>query len=231
MCGRMVLTRSAGEIAAAFEAEGLQAFEPRYNIAPSQDVVVVRQTTDRARRISLLHWGLIPSWAKARNVGARMINARSETAAEKPAFRTALRRRRCIVPADGFYEWGALSEGRAGEGEKSTRVPHFFRRPDGALLALAGLWEEWADPQTGELVESCTLLTTEANAAVRPVHHRMPVLLARPDHGLWLDPGETDAASVLGLLVPASPDELEGIEVSTLVNNPGNDEPACIAPV
>jgi putative SOS response-associated peptidase YedK len=229
----MVLTRTAAEIAEAFAAEALLELEPHYNIAPSQDVVVVRQVSDGPRQIGLLHWGLIPSWAKARNIGAKMINARSETVAEKPAFRVALRRRRCIVPADGFYEWArpADESGRGSrKSEKLARIPYLFRAANGGLLAIAGLWEEWADPETGEVTESCTLLTTEANLSVRPIHHRMPVLLEPQDHDLWLDPHETDAASVLGLLVPASPDRLEAIQVSTLVNNPRNDEPACIEP-
>jgi len=225
MCGRMVLTRSAADIAHAFELETTLELTPRYNIAPSQLVAAVRVRT-AGRELAMLQWGLIPSWARERAIGNRMINARSETAAEKPAFRSAVKQRRCIVPADGFYEW------QRGTGKSGTpKVPHLFRRIDEAPLAIAGLYEAWTDRQSGEIVESCTLLTTEANAIVRPVHHRMPVLLEQRDFALWLDPEVKDAGRVQSLLVPCAPDRLEAIVVSTHVNDPRNEDPGCIEPV
>ena len=243
MCGRMVLTRSAGEIAAEFELDSVVELMPRYNIAPSQPIGAIRVDAEGERGLSLLHWGLVPGWAKDRSVGYRMINARSETAAEKPSFRTALRRRRCIVPADAFYEWQRIDEPqqeatprpksaakKAGARSGAARIPHLFRRSDGGLLAIAGLWESWTDREIGEVVESCTLLTTEANAAVRRVHHRMPVLLEPRDFSIWLDPQEISADAVLGLLVPASLDRLESYTVTTHVNDPRNEDPACIEP-
>ena len=240
MCGRMVLTRSAREIADAFALESVMELRPRYNVAPGQPIAAIRERTQAeargagesgeesgegsSRHLSLLSWGLVPGWAKDRSIGRRLINARSETAAEKPSFRTALRRRRCIVPADGFYEWSA-------GGRASSRVPYLFRRRDGALLAIAGLWEEWRDRESDERVLSCTLLTTEANASVRPVHDRMPVLLEAEDFERWLDPERTDARDVLPLLVPSAPDRLEAIAVSRHVNDPRNDDPGCVAPL
>ena len=185
--------------------------------------------------LARLHWGLIPSWAKERAVGYRMINARSETAGEKPSFRKALRTRRCIVPADGFYEWQPPREepGKFGDRakRKPVKIPHFFRDPVGHILAIAGLWESWTDPGTGEVVESCTLLTTEANDDVRPVHHRMPVFLAPSDYAVWLDPGLSDVEPLRSLMVPAPVGLLECIRVSTRVNNPRNEDPRCIEAV
>jgi putative SOS response-associated peptidase YedK len=234
----MVLTRSAREIAQAFDvadAEALLELAPSWNVAPTQNIAAVRVDEHGARSLDALHWGLIPFWAKDRSIGARMINARAETAAEKPSFRSALKRRRCIVPADGFYEWQRpKSEGEAGRGKaggKLPSVPHYFRGREGVLLAIAGLWEEWTDKGSGEVVTSCTLLTTEANDVVGLAHHRMPVLLDPGDFQSWLDPRVTEAALVEGLLVPAPEHLLEAIRVSSLVNNPRNDEPACIEPV
>ena len=232
MCGRMVLTRSAREIAEAFDAsfeEATLELGARYNIAPTQDVLAVRRLGGSGSDLSLLYWGLVPFWAKDRSVGVRMINARAETAAEKPAFRDAMRWRRCIVPIDGFYEWLRPAK-RPGEKGKPPSVPHYFRARDGAPLAIAGLYEEWTDRGTGEVLESCTLLTTEANATVKPVHHRMPVILPTSEWGRWLDPGLDTAAAVADLLVPAADDRLHVDRVSPLVNNARNDEPGCIVP-
>jgi putative SOS response-associated peptidase YedK len=243
----MVLTRTAHEIAEFFETvqgPGDCELGPRYNVAPSQNVLAIRGGPDGGRSLSLLHWGLIPAWAKERSVGYRMINARSETAAEKPSFRTAMRARRCIVPIDGFYEWQSPGDAEgAGRGpssiklpirgqttRKPVKIPHFFRCPTGSPMAVAGLWESWTDRTTGEVVESCALLTTEANADVRPVHHRMPVFLAAADHATWLDPDLSDTEQLQPLLIPAQPGYLEAIRVGTRVNNPRNEDPRCIEP-
>lgn len=232
MCGRMVLTRSASEIADAFDlAPGEAGLElvPRYNIAPTQDVAAVRVGEDGERHLALLYWGLVPFWARDKSIGSRLINARSETAAEKPAFRAAMRRRRCVVPVDGFYEW-LRPPAEPGQKGRPRRVPHYFRPADGAVLGIAGLFEAWTDKATGEVVESCTLLTTEANAAVRPIHHRMPVLLARADVAAWLDPAAEDPFVLESLLCPAPDGLLEAVRVGTAVNNPRHDAPDCIAP-
>jgi putative SOS response-associated peptidase YedK len=229
MCGRMVVTRTAHEIAQLFDLFGDPdecELGPRYNVAPSQNVMAIRMRTGEGRALSLLHWGLIPSWAKQRSVAYRMINARSETASEKPSFRKALRARRCIVPADGFYEWQQPAAA-PGQG-KAPKIPHYFRNPAGDVLAIAGLWESWTDRSSGEIVESCTLLTTEANDDVRPVHHRMPVFLEASDYELWLDPALHEVCELEPLLVPARPGLLEAIPVSTRVNNPRNEDPRCI---
>jgi putative SOS response-associated peptidase YedK len=233
MCGRMVLTRSAKDIAAAFDVavidDGLD-FAPRFNVAPTQDVLAIRESPADGRRLSSLYWGLVPFWAKEKSIGSRMINARAETAAEKPAFRTALRRRRCIVPADGFYEW-LRPPLEPGVKRKPPSIPHFFRAPDSALLPIAGLWEEWTDTATGELLESCTLLTREANADVSPVHHRMPVILGAADVATWLDPEIESVDRLEPLLGPASTGRLVVTRVGTAVNNARHDAPDCIAPV
>ena len=235
MCGRMVLTRTAHELGEIFDAEPDAPdceLGPRYNVAPSQDVLALRGGSGGGRALARLHWGLIPSWARERAVGYRMINARSETAAEKPSFRKALRARRCIVPADGFYEWQSPSEEDPRFGNrpkrKPTKIPHFFRNPAGRTLAIAGLWESWTDTGTGEVVESCTLLTTEANDDVRPVHHRMPVFLDAKDYAVWLDPDLSDIEPLQALMVPAPDGLLEATRVSVWVNNPRNEDARCI---
>jgi len=233
VCGRMVLTRSAREIVDAFDLDPDEAtleLEARYNVAPTQDVPAIRVGDDGARHLSLLHWGLIPFWARDKSIGNRLINARSETAADKPAFRAAMRRRRCVVPADGFYEW-LRPPAPPGTKSRPKSIPHYFRRSDGELLAIASLWEEWTDKSTGEIVESCTLLTTAANADVQPIHDRMPVLLERSDLSIWLDPSAEDPYALESLLHPAPAGCLEAHRVKTAVNNARYDEPDCIVPV
>ncbi len=221
----------------------LALFEPRYNIAPTQDVVVVRADPESGRRAAAtLCWGLLPSWSKGVASGAPMINARSETLSEKPAFRNAFRRRRCLIPADGFYEW-QQSVGDA----KGRKQPFYIHRPDGGPFAFAGLWETWrGEPSRGEpspgpslqgrgnsnaelAIESCTIVTTAANAALRELHDRMPVILAPGDYGLWLDPTVEDPAELQHLLAPSGDDELLAEPVSTHVNRVVNDDPRCIA--
>jgi len=229
MCGRFVLTTPAQALAAHFQAsssENLLAL-PRYNIAPSQDVVAVRIEHGR-RRLVMLRWGLVPAWARDASIGNRMINARAETAAEKPSFRHALAQRRCIVPASGFYEW--KPQGRRKQPWYFRAVRHQARSaPDDALLAMAGLWERWIAPD-GQALESCAVLVTAANALVAPVHDRMPVLLAPQDYQRWLDP-QLEAAAVEPLLVPAPDGALVGYPVTTAVGDPKNDDPGNIEPL
>ena len=223
MCGRITLTSSGAELAEAFgldDTATLPELAPRYNIAPSQDVATVH-TGDGGRRVMAFErWGLVPHWAKDPSVGHRMINARSESAATKPAFREALRARRCIVPADGFYEWS---------GARQARTPYLFRRPDHALLGLAGLYARWHGAG-GEVVDSCTILTTEANDVMRRFHDRMPVILSPAAYAQWLDRGETDAARLAPLLRPCPADWLTPTPVSPRLNDTRNDDPGCLVP-
>ena len=219
MCGRFTLRTPAHRLAEAFGVRELPNLRPRYNIAPSQDVVAIRAADDGTRELVSLRWGLIPFWAKEAAIGNRMINARAETVAEKPAFRAAFRRRRCLVAADGFYEWQNTDGG--------AKQPYFIRLADDAPFAIAGLWERWSAPD-GAAVESCTLITTDANDLLKPIHHRMPVILAPADHDAWLD---AEAPSAAALLRPYPADEMVAYAIGPLVNDPRTDEPACIAPL
>lgn len=222
MCGRFTLTQS-GQV--LMEELGLifipEDYRPRYNIAPGQPVLAARDG-DEGRKGAMLKWGLVPSWAKDPSIGNRMINARSETVGEKPSFRRAFDRRRCIIPADGFYEW--RKEGK-------RKIPVRFRMRDGRPFAFAGLWEAWRPPDgQGETLFTCTILTTDANELVQPVHDRMPVILTERSLDLWLDrdvPGE----GVASLLRPYPAEEMEAYEVSTRVNYVANDDPELIEPV
>jgi len=196
---------------------------PRYNIAPSQPVAVVRrrpQSGDDQRQLVLMRWGLIPSWATDPAIGNRLANARSESVLEKPAFRAAMRRRRCLIPADGFYEW--KKNGR-------NKQPYLIGLRDGRLFAFAGLWEAW-EGADHSYVESCTILTTTPNELMAPIHDRMPVILPAEAYGPWLDPA-VPPAEVLAWLRPLPADQMTAYPVSTLVNNPRNDRPECVAPL
>lgn len=214
----------------------LPLFEARYNIAPTQEVLAVREV-DGVREASMLRWGLIPSWSKEPAGGPPMINARSETLAEKPTFRTAFRRRRCIIPADGFYEWK-----KSAEGAKENKQPYYIHRPDGEVFGFAGLWDTWAPKSgvpkneasegpslDGRRVESCTIVTTAANRTMAELHDRMPVILAPSDYALWLDPTVEDPGTLHHLLESCGEDELVAEPVSTHVNRVANDDPRCIA--
>jgi putative SOS response-associated peptidase YedK len=223
MCGRYTLS-DPGDLLTdlGVEVPGEVGFRPRYNIAPTQAVAAVRNAPHGGNReLWLLHWGLIPSWAKDHTIGNRMINARSETVAEKPSFRNAFKRRRCLILTDGFYEW--VKVGKA-------KQPHHIHLQGGRPFVFAGLWEHWTKGQAGP-IESCTILTTESNEKLRPLHHRMPVILHRKDWDLWLDPSMEDPAALLPLLKPYPDDEIEYRAVSQLVNNPRNDVPECLNPV
>ena len=192
---------------------------PRYNIAPTQMALTV--TNGSGRQGSYMRWGLIPSWAKSASVGSRMINARVETVAERPSFRTSFQRRRCLVVADGFYEW---------EKRGSSRRPMRIVMASGEPFAFAGLWDAWRDPK-GEVVRSCAIITTSANELLSPIHDRMPVILPRELESLWLDHDFRDYAALAGILTPYITDEMEAYEVSSLVNSPANDGPEMVVPV
>jgi len=220
VCGRIVLKADPGQIAAEFAVPEPPALAPRYNIAPSQPVVAVRSLADSSRRADLLQWGLIPPWAPDRSLGAKLFNARSETVTAKPAFREAFARRRCLIPVDGFYEW--RRDGR-------TRRPFYFSAAGARLLALAGLWERWEYPGR-VVIESCSILTTEANRLLRPVHRRMPVILAPEHHESWLTTPAEHAHSLQALLVPAGEDVLRAWPVSPAVSRTSAEGPELIAP-
>jgi putative SOS response-associated peptidase YedK len=221
MCGRYSLATPAQQVAEHFGLAGVPELSPRYNIAPTQSVAIVRTSGDEAAPIlEFRRWGLIPSWAKDPAIGSRMINARVETAAEKPAFRSAFRRRRCLVPADGFYEW---------KPHPKRRRPHHVRLADGELFGLAGLFEAWKSSE-GETIGSCTLLTTAANAALRALHDRMPILIDPEHYGGWLDPDLQDPEAILSLIQPSTSDRLRFHPVDFRVNNPRNDDVGCIEP-
>jgi len=218
VCGRYALYTDPETLMTLFELSDVpKDLVPHYNIAPSQEVPAVRGRADGGRELVRLKWGLVPSWSKAVTGGYKMINARSETAALRPAFCAALARRRCLLPADGFYEWR-----RAGGG---PAVPYFIHRRDGQPMALAGIWERWSGE--GVTVESCAILTTAANEAVAPVHDRMPVLVAPADLARWLDPA---APAPADLLVPAPPGDLALHPVGLAVNSPRNDAPELVRP-
>jgi putative SOS response-associated peptidase YedK len=223
MCGRFVSASPPDEIARYFDAAAPeQALPENYNVAPTNDVYAVYQSGG-VRRLDAFHWGFVPHWAKDPSVGSRMINARAETVATKNAFKPSLRKRRCIVPADGFFEWKKIP------GQK-TKQPMFIHRRDGEPLAFAGLWTIWRDPQ-GEELHSCTIITTSANDDVADVHDRMPVVLGREDWGPWLDEDNDDLDTLGKLLVPAPPRVIELHPVSTDVNNVRNKGRHLIDPV
>jgi len=203
-------------------ASGDEDWGPRYNIAPTQPVPVIRQhPREPVRDLSLVRWGLVPSWAKDTSAAARMINARSETAAAKPVFRDALRFRRCLVPADGFYEWS-----RTGK----AKQPYCFEVNDGELFAFAGLWDRWRDPN-GTAVETCSILTTAPNAVTAPVHDRVPVILDPDSYDLWLDPGMNNAAAASEMLKPYDARAMQCYPISTRINSVANDDEECSRPV
>ena len=221
MCGRFSVALSATTLASHFNVQESVVWKERYNLAPSQEILTLVQPVGRAREIRRMRWGLIPFWAKDPSIGNRLINARAETVATKPAFRNALRERRCLIVTDGFYEWQAQGRGKQ---------PWCIRMQDGRPFAFAGLWERWTDP-VGRAIESCTIITTAPNALIKQLHHRMPVIPAPRDYDLWLDARIRDVDRLLPLLVPYPAEELTAYPVSPLVNNPANDSPACQSPV
>ncbi|XGW00564.1 MAG: SOS response-associated peptidase [Leptolyngbya sp. BL-A-14] len=229
MCGRFSLTVPAATLAESFQLDALPEWMPRYNIAPTQTVAAIAMPPARSPNVRspnihlphvrLLRWGLVPSWAKDLTIGAKLINARAETVAEKPSFRTAFKQRRCLILADGFYEWQRL--------DRKTKQPYYFQLASQQPFAFAGLWERWQGDD--DVVETCTILTTEANELLQPVHDRMPVILAPESYEQWLAP-TTAAETLQRLLHPYDADGMKGYPVSTTVNSPVHDSPECVAP-
>ena len=225
MCGRYTITSPGQVIADVFGVAQPFELEPRYNICPGQDVPVVRTRHGADdREIDLLRWGLVPWFVKEPAPAARMINARSETAATSPAFREALRRRRCLMPADGFYEWQGSAEKK-----RAPKQPFYIHRADGRPMALAALWERWKGPD-GTKLESCTVLTTSPNELLAGIHDRMPVVLPPDAWSLWLDRTVQDVERIAPLLAPAPVDGMVVEPVSTWVNDPKHDDAQCLAP-
>ena len=218
MCGRFAFATKHKKLEKQFMVTNLLPDPPtNYNVAPTQQVAIIRETQGTGRAISTALWGLIPFWAKDRKMAHRTINARVETVREKPSFRHCFRRRRCLIPASGFYEWHTLGE---------LKQPHYISRRNGKMLAFAGLWDLWE--QNGELVESCSILTMAANDFMRPIHERMPVILEKRDYETWLDCSSENPSRILQQY-PSS--KMQSWPVSTLVGNPSNNLPELIEPV
>ncbi len=220
MCGRYAASRSPEDLVEEFEVDDRpeQVLPASYNVAPTQQVAAVLEE-EGERRLEMLKWGLVPSWADDPEIGARMINARSETAAEKPSFRSAFRRRRCLIAADGFYEW---------KRENGGKQPYYFHMQEGRPFAFAGLWESWEKGGHGAL-RSCAILTTRANSVLDGIHDRMPVILPSESYDAWLDP-DADREELAELLIPYPGDDLETYPVSRFVNSPRNNDERCIEP-
>ena len=222
MCGRFILTSPGKDIQDQFELQHEPELTPRYNIAPTQMVAVVRfdqETT--AKQFEMLKWGLVPFWAKDASIGPRLINARCETLGQKPAYRAAFKSRRCLIPTNGFYEWMK---------EKEKKQPYLIRLADESLFAFAGLWEHWKGPD-GSTIESCTVITTEANDLVRPIHDRMPVIIPRKDYDSWLNPEMLGQETFQSLLQPYPSSEMVFFPVNPKVNKATYENPDCIEPV
>lgn len=223
MCGRFALDDDGTAVQAQFDLAEKPHLAPRYNIAPTQPIAAVGQRADGTRGLTHFHWGLIPSWAKDPSIGSRMINARAETVAEKPSFRAAYQRRRCLVPMSGFFEWQKQADGR--------KQPQYIYPADGEVLfGVAGLWERWQSEDGSEIL-SCTLLTTTPNELIAPLHDRMPLILSPADYGVWLD-GSAAPTAVSNLLLRSyDPTQMAYHPVSLTVNNPRHDDPLCIQPL
>lgn len=220
MCGRFTLTVDPEELMERFHLDAAEAITaPRYNVAPTQDVTVV--LSESPNRLSVAKWGLIPSWAKDPGIGAQMINARAETLPEKPSFRNAFKKRRCLVLADGFFEWRKEQDGK-------TKTPMYMRLQDGEAFAFAGLYELWKSPE-GQDVRSCTLVTCEPNALLQTIHNRMPVILPRDAEAEWLD-ATTPVIALMAMLKPYPAERMQAVAVSKRVNNPANDDASVIVP-
>jgi putative SOS response-associated peptidase YedK len=217
MCGRYTIKAPVAQLATLFDVLEPSPLAPRYNVAPTQSVPVVRLSPQHNRReMAMLRWGLIPSWAKDAVIGNRMINARADS--EKPSFRSAFEKRRCLVVADGFYEWQKLN---------GKKQPYYIGLKGGGPFAFAGLWEHWQDPED-KPVETCTIITTDANELVKPIHNRMPVILQPKDYQEWLDPEVENKGELQELLRPYPSEAMTAYPVSSFVNNPNNEDPRCV---
>lgn len=218
MCGRFTLTPSAEQIEARFGVPLLQPYQPRYNIAPTQEILALISDA-QGRHIESLRWGLIPHWAKDPKIAQKLINARAETLFEKPSFRDAVKRRRCLIIADGFYEWRQTPQGK--------KIPVYVRLKSQEPFGFAGLWESWNFPD-GQILKTCTIITTEPNELIKPIHNRMPVIVPKEYEGLWLDPSPKARSELERVLRPYRAEELELFDVSAAVNSPSTDGPECI---
>jgi putative SOS response-associated peptidase YedK len=219
VCGRFTSTVESIEIARRFGVEAPEGYRARYNVAPTQQVLVIVDDPEAGRFASMMRWGLVPHWAKTASISHKMINARAETVLEKPAYRSLVRSCRCLVPADGFYEWGMASDGR--------KQPIRFTLADVSLFAFAGLWTRWADKRTGELLDSCTIITTTPNELVAPVHDRMPAILPAEDEPLWLDPALPVGAAI-ALLRPYPAERMLSAPASRRVSSVRHDDPGVL---
>ncbi len=224
MCGRFAMTAPASDIAEIFQVDVLPEILPRYNVAPTNEVACVVEE-DGQRKVDLFRWGLIPSWAKDKKIGYRTINARADTVASKPSFRAAFKRRRLLVVATGFYEWE-----RHGTGKSALKIPHLIQTDDAKPFGMAGLWEVWRDPETDEEIRSCTIVTTDGNELMAPIHDRMPVILPADRWDLWLDRGMEDKEVLQELLQPYPADKMQERRVSQLVGNVKNKGPEVQGP-
>jgi len=222
MCGRYVLTTPGEVLAELFDLPQPTELAARYNIAPTQAVPIVRAAESGGRELAFVSWGLVPHWAKEKGIGNRLINARAESLAEKPAFRSAFKHRRCLIPADGFYEWKKVGAGKQ---------PHLIRFADQRAFAFAGLWERWRPRDGSAPVDSCTIITTTPNALVGKLHDRMPVILPTGAFEEWLRPEPLPSSRLEEILIPYPDAEMEAFAVSRQVNSPANDGPECIAPL
>jgi putative SOS response-associated peptidase YedK len=221
MCGRYSLTSPPEAMYQLFGLKELVNLAPRYNIAPTQDVPVVR-AGDAGRELVMMRWGLIPSWSKDISFGAKTINARAETVQEKPSFRTPFKSSRCLIPADGYFEWIKSEDGRQ---------PWLFRRKDEGLIVFAGLWDRWVSPEDGEVIQSCSIIVREAGEFTRPLHHRMPVIVPPEKFSTWLGEGGNDMPAVQRVMDDATDNGLVVHPVSKRVNSPRNDDAACLEAV
>lgn len=219
MCGRFSLFTEQSTICDEFGIDPIADLSPRYNIAPSQEILIVRANQQGNREGAMVRWGLVPTWMKEDDITQQLINARVETAFEKPSFRHAFKTHRCLVIADGFYEWQSIAGSR-------TKQPYYLSLPDHSSFAFAGLWERWH--RDGKIIESCALLTTAANAQMQSIHHRMPIILSAKTYDRWIQPGETDVSELQAFITHVENPKLVMRPVSTTVNNPRVDGPECL---
>jgi putative SOS response-associated peptidase YedK len=219
MCARYTLSTPPDILAKLFDVGQIVNIGPRYNIAPTQEIPTVRLNMQGQRELALLRWGLIPSWANDHTIGTKHLNARAETVGEKPSFREAIRHRRCIIPADGFFEWQATESGK--------KQPFLICRSKPQVLAFAGIWDAWESPK-GKLIETCSILTVAANSLLRPLHDRMPLILEARDYSKWLDRGITRMEELKPIMKPLASEEMTMYPVSMRVNNTLFDDPICV---